>query len=100
MTPLGDTMSLVHSQVGQQAAGAQVCQAGLERGRGHHLWSDVEQLQLRATAAQVSQDQTALARWELGVDGAGGDVQILEVVHLVLGRNTERGQHTVETAHL
>lgn len=97
MTPLGDAVSLIHSQVGQQAAGAQACQAGLERGRGHHLWSDVEQLQLRAAAAQVSQDQTALACRELGVDGAGGDVQTFEAVHLVLERNTERKQHTVET---
>lgn len=88
MSPLGDAVSLVHSQVGQQTAGAQVCQAGLERGRGHHLWSDVEQLQLGAAAPQVSQDQTTLACREFGVDGAGRDVQTLQAVHLVLGRNT------------
>lgn len=84
MAPLGDAVSLIHCQVGQQAAGAQACQAGLERRRSHHLWSDVEELQLRAAALQVSQDQTALACWQLGVDGAGRDVQVLQVVHLVL----------------
>lgn len=50
VAPLGDAVSLVHCQVGQQVAGAQACQAGLERGRGHHLWCDVEELQLRAAA--------------------------------------------------
>lgn len=93
VAPLRDAVSLVHSQVRQQAAGAQVCQVWLERGRGHHLWGDVEQLQLGAAAPQVGQDETALARCELGVDGAGGDVQTLQTVHLVLGRNTGRDQH-------
>lgn len=81
-------MGLVHGQVGQQAAGAQVHEAGLERGRRHHLWGDVEQLQLGAAAPQVSQDETALACWEFGVDGAGWDVETLQAVHLVLGRDT------------
>lgn len=84
VAPLGDAVSLVHSQVGQQAAGTQARQAGLERGRGHHLWSDVEKLQFGPLAPQISQDQTALAHRKLGVDGAGSDVELLQVIHLVL----------------
>lgn len=97
VSPLGDAVSLVHCQVRQQASGAQVRQAGLEGRRGHHLWSDVEELQLGAAAPQVSQDQTALSYWELGVDGAGWDVQTLQAVHLVLRvRNTRK---EIETVH-
>lgn len=77
-------MGLVHSHVGQQTAGTQVCEAGLERGRRQHLRGDVEELQLRAAAFQVGQDQTALVDWELGVDGAGGNVELLQTIHLVL----------------
>jgi len=88
VSPLGDAVSLVHSQVRQQAAGDQAGKAGLERGRGHHLGSNIEQLQLGAAAPQVSQDQMTLACRQLGVDGAGGDVQTLQVVHLVLCRHT------------
>lgn len=50
MSPLGDTVGLIHRQVRQQTTGAQVRQAGLERRRGNHLRSDVEQLEFGAAA--------------------------------------------------
>ena len=99
MAPLGNAVGFVHSQVGQQTAGAKVRQAGLERRRGHHLWSDVEKLQLRAAAPQVSQDETALARRDLGVDGAGRDVELLQANHLVLCRNTGRTEQNSLHSH-
>lgn len=96
VTPLGDAVGLVHRQVGEQATGAQVHQAGLEGRRRHHLRGDVEQLQLGAGAAQVGQDETTLGRREFGVDGAGGDVEAPQAVHLVLGGDkdfrTDRGR--------
>lgn len=84
MPPLGDAVSLVHGQVRQETAGAQVVQTGLEGGGGHHLWGDVEQLQLGAAAAQIGQDQAAFPYRELRVDGAGRDVQTLKAIHLIL----------------
>lgn len=89
-------MSLVHGQVGEQAAGAQVHQAGLEGRRRHHLRGDVEQLQLGAAAAQVGQDQTALGRGQFGVDGAGGDVEAPKAVHLVLGEDKQELAKTLD----
>lgn len=88
MPPLGDAVSLVYSQVRQKPAGAQVCQAGLERGGCHHLRGDVEQLQLGATAAQVGQDQASFANREFRIDGAGRNVQALQAFYLVLLCNT------------
>lgn len=95
VTPLGDAVGLVHGQVGEQAAGAQVHQAGLEGRRRHHLRRDVEQLQLGAAAAQVSQDQAALGHRQFGVDGAGGDVEASQAVHLVLGGDKQRVAKTL-----
>lgn len=97
VAPLGDAVSLVHSQVGEQATGAQVVEARLEGGRGHHLWSDVEHLELWAAAPQIRQDQTSLGGCELRVDGADGQVETLQPVHLVLrGRNQTSQRDSME----
>lgn len=91
MAPLGDAVSLVYSQVRQEATGAQVCQTGLERRRCQHLRRDVEQLQLGAAAAQVGQDQPSFANRKFRINGTGRNVQALQAVDLVLLRNTRYG---------
>lgn len=91
--PLRDAVSLVYSQIGQKAAGAQVCQTGLERGGCHHLRGDVEQLQLGAAASQVSQDQPSFANREFRVDGAGRNVQAPQAVYLVLLCNIRHDEY-------
>lgn len=90
MAPLRDAVGLVHGQKGEEATGAQASQARSEGRRGNHLRGDVQQLQLGGAALQVGYDQTTLTRWELGIDGAGRNVQLLQMIHLVLIATTHK----------
>ena len=93
MPPLGNTMSFIHHEVGEQVAGRQGIQGGLEGGRSRHLWRDVQKLGPGLFLLQVGEQLLLLLCRELRVQGTHSDLQGQQVVHLVL--RAEGGEGTI-----
>lgn len=90
--PLGNTMSFIHHQVGEQVAGHQRVQGGLEGGGSRHLWRDVQKFGPGLFLLQVREQLLLLLGRELRVQGTYSYLQGQQVVHLVL--RIEGGQAT------